>query len=292
MRKYITIPDIRSYPCYNNMNAVRLYIHVSMGMDVATRTYAHSWRQLASELSMPLQQLRTALKQLERDGLVTTHNATQEVTYGLTRKSTHNVTQIYILSVSDLDEATNEATNSPTNSPTNSQTNSPANSDKNNINSLNSSRLTHTNAREVLEKSEEIIMREFGLEADAAAKAVEAFLSRQAIKKKTWENEGDCLAHMISWCEKRLVSQPKAKTVRRNSKADDSQARAEEYQRTQEEAAAKTQQEKDWETVVDHWRWYNDRLKSGNKEEAEKFLQYYNQVREEYNKKYPKKEAG
>ena len=135
-------------------------------------------------------------------------------------------------------------------------------------------------------------MREFGLEADAAAKAVEAFLSRQAIKKKTWENEGDCLAHMISWCEKRLVSQPKAKTIRRNSKADDSQARSEEYQRTQQEAAAKTQQEKDWEYVQDCWRWYNQRLKEKDQEGAAEFLRYFNESKEEYNKKYPKKEAG
>ena len=283
MRKYVTIPDIRSYPSYTCANAVRLYLHCSMGMDLGTRNYCHSLRQLASELGMSFQQLRTALRQLERDGLVATQQVTQEVTYGLTRKVTHNVTQILIMSVSELDEASNEASNTASNTPTNS--------DNNNNNTLNSSRLTHTNAREVLEKSEEIIMREFGIKADAAAKAVEAFLSRQAIKKKTWENEGDCLAHLISWCEKRLVSQPKANTVRRNSKADDSQARAEEYQRTQEEAAAKTQQEKDWETVVDHWRWYNDRLKNGSKEEAEKFLQYYNQVREDYNKKYPKKEA-
>lgn len=292
MRKYVTIPDIRSYPSYMCANAVRLYVHCSMGMDLGTRNYCHSLRQLTSELGMPFQQLRTALRQLERDGLVATQQVTQEVTYGLTRKVTHNVTQIHIMSVSELDEASNEASNTASNTAGNTATNTPTNSDNNNNNTLNSSRLTHTNAREILEKSEEIIMREFGLEADAAAKAVEAFLSRQAIKRKTWENEGDCLAHLISWCEKRLVSQPKAKTVRRNSKADDSQARAEEYQRTQEEAAAKTQQEKDWETVVDHWRWYNDRLKNGSKEEAEKFLQYYNQVREDYNKKYPKKEAG
>lgn len=292
MRKYVTIPDIRSYPSYMCVNAVRLYVHCSMGMDLGTRNYCHSLRQLASELGMPFQQLRTALRQLERDGLVATQQVTQEVTYGLTRKVTHNVTQIHIMSVSELDEASNEASNTASNTVSNTVSNTATNSDNNNNNTLNSSRLTHTNAREVLEKSEEIIMREFGLEADAAAKAVEAFLSRQAIKKKTWENEGDCLAHMISWCEKRLVSQPKQKTARRNSKADDSQARTEEYQRTQEEAAAKTQQEKDWEYVQNCWRWYNQRLKEKDQEGAAEFLRYFNESKEEYNKKYPKKEAG
>lgn len=241
---------------------------------------------------MPFQQLRTALRQLDRDGLVATQQVTQEVTYGLTRKVTHNVTQIHIMSVSELDEASNEASNTSSNTAINTATNTPTNSDNNNNNSLNSSRLTHTNAREVLENSEEIIMREFGLEREAAAKAIAAFLSRQEIKKKTWENEGDCLAHLISWCEKRLVSQPKAKTARRNSKADDSQARAEEYQRTHEEAAAKTQQEKDWEHVQDCWRWYNQRLNEKDEEGAKQFLMWFNQAKEEYRQKYPKKEAG
>lgn len=134
MIKYVTIPDIRRYPSYANVNARLLYCHVAMAMDISTRTYAHSWRQLSQELDIPLQQLRTALAQLLRDGLVVTRQVTQQVTYGITQKVTHKVTEIYIVNINELDEATNEATNSPTNSPTNSLDNSPSNSQKNNIN--------------------------------------------------------------------------------------------------------------------------------------------------------------
>lgn len=285
MRKYVTIPDIRQYPSYRSSNCRILYMHVAMGMDIATRTYAHSWRQLAAELCIPLQQVRTALKQLEKDGLIVTQQATQRVTYGLTQKVTHNVTQIYIMSVSDLDEATNEATNSPTNSQTNSQTNSPTNSDNNNKNILNSGKLSHSYARELLPKIREWLLGSLGLERPEADELSKAFLDRQELKGKTWDNEGDLLAHAISWAEKRI--KPK-KAVRKS----DSQARQEEYQRIAEVAAQQSLQEQALEQVKYAWESYCDKKRRLGEDFAANEKEFYIARRREYENKYGKIKAS
>ena len=275
MRKYITIPDIRQYPSYRSSNCRILYMHVAMGMDIASRMYAHSWRQLAAELGIPLQQVRTALKQLEKDGLIVTQQATQRVTYGLTQKITHKVTQIYIMSASDLDEATNEATNSPTNSQTNSQTNS----DNNNKNISINGKLSHSDARVRLPKIRDCLLGSLGLEASEADELSKAFLDRQELKGKTWDNEGDLLAHAISWAEKRM----KPKKV---PKMSDSQARLAEYQRIAEVAAQQSPQEKELELVRYAWNSYCDKRKRLGEEFAASAKEYYIARRREYESKY------
>ena len=256
-------------------------MHVAMGMDIASRTYAHSWRQLAAELGMPLQQVRTALKQLEKDGLIVTQQATQRVTYGLTQKVTHKVTQIYIMSASDLDEATNEATNSPTNSQTNSQTNS----DNNNKNIPINGKLSHSDARARLPKIRDWLLGSLGLEAPEADELSKAFLDRQELKGKTWDNEGDLLAHAISWAEKRM----KPKKV---PKMSDSQARLAEYQRTADVAAQQSPQEKELELVKYAWDCYCDKRKRLGEEFAASAKEYYIARRREYENKYGKIKAS
>ena len=248
MDKYITIPDIRRYPCYKSVNCRLLYMHVSMGMDISTRNYAHSWRQLSIELGMPLQQLRTALKQLERDGLVATQQVTHKVTYGLTQQVTHKVTEIHVLSINELDEATNEATNSPTNSPTNSQTNS----DINNINNSNNENLPLTDARVAWVQEAKALADVLKIDAAVAASLVEEFRKRQQLKQKAWLNEGDLLAHLIAWAEKRMPRTGKLPSGRSSSDHD---ARVQERQRTREEEAAKTAEEKKAEEVQRLRRW-------------------------------------
>lgn len=285
MRKYITIPDIRQYPSYRSTNARLLYMHMAMGMDIATRTYAHSWRQLAAELCMPLQQVRTALKQLERDGLIATQQVTQRVTYGLTQKVTHKVTQIYILSVSDLDEATNEATNSPTNSPTNSATNSQSNSDNNNKNISISGKLTHSDARERLEEIKKWLIGSLRLEDTAAGELAADFLDRQALKGKTWDNDGDLLAHAISWSEKRM----KATKAPRIS---DAEARRQEYQRQAEEEAKRSPQQREYDMVVYAWESYCDAKKRLGEDKAVGERNVYVARRQEYERKYGKIKAS
>lgn len=283
MIKYVTIPDIRRYPSYANVNARLLYFHVAMAMDISSRTYAHSWRQLSQELDIPLQQLRTALAQLLRDGLVVTRQVTQQVTYGITQRVTHKVTEIYIVNINELDEATNEATNSPTNSPTNSQINSPTNSQKNNINILKSSNSSLTDARVAWADMGEKLSRVLHLEQSVSDHLVDDFRQRQLLKKKTWTDEGDLLAHLISWAEKRLGG-TKGKTV--SSPRSDSQSRIEEYARTKAEEEAKSQQEKDKEEVCKVYRWWKERDAKKDAEGAEQMRLAYEDLKAKYWKKY------
>ena len=283
MLKYVTIPDIRRYPSYANTNARLLYFHVAMAMDISSRTYAHSWRQLSQELDIPLQQLRTALKQLERDGLVVTRQVTQKVTYGITHKVTHKVTEIYIVNINELDEATNEATNSPTNSPTNSQINSQSNSQKNNINTSKSSKASLTDARVSWADMGEKLSRVLHLEQTVSEQLVDDFRQRQLLKKKAWIDEGDLLAHLISWAEKHLGS-TKVKTV--SLSRSDSQSRSEEYARTKAEEQAKSQQEKDREEICKVHRWYVERKVKKDTQGAEQMLQAYEELKQQYHKKY------
>lgn len=279
MIKYVTIPDIRRYPSYANVNARLLYFHVAMSMDISSRTYAHSWRQLAQELDIPLQQLRTALAQLLRDGLVVTRQVTQQVTYGITQRVTHKVTEIYIVNINELDEATNEATNSPTNSPTNSQINSPTNSQKNNIKNPNSSKSSLTDARVAWADMGEKLSRVLHLEQSVSDHLVDDFRQRQLLKKKTWIDEGDLLAHLISWAEKRLASAKKPAFAASKS---DSQARSEEYARMKAEEQAKSQQEKDWDEVRKVWGWWQERLKHKDANGAEQMRLAYEELKTKY----------
>lgn len=283
MIKYVTIPDIRRYPSYANVNARLLYFHVAMAMDISSRTYAHSWRQLSQELDIPLQQLRTALAQLLRDGLVVTRQVTQQVTYGITQKVTHKVTEIYIVNINELDEATNEATNSPTNSQTNSQINSSTNSQKNNINISNSSNPSLTDARVSWDEKTKALAGVLHIEVAAAASLVEQFRQRQQLKQKTWANEGDLLAHLISWSEKRISSG----TLRAGrSRSTDSEARQSELARSKQEQEAMTQQEKDYEECRKVYGWYQDYKRQKNKKAAQEMLEAYNELKEKYIQKY------
>lgn len=255
MEKYITIPDMRRYPCYKSTNCRLLYMHVAMGMDISTRNYAHSWRQLSAELDMPLQQLRTALKQLERDGLVVTQQVTQKVTYGLTQQVTHKVTEIHVLSINELDEATNKATNSPTNSQSNSQLNSQSNSDNNILNNSKKESLPLTDARVVWAKEARALADVLKIDPSVAASLVEEFRKRQQLKQKAWLNEGDLLAHLIAWAEKRMPRPTKAACGR---SVTDHDARVQERQRTREEEAAISAEEKKAEEVQRLKRWIAD----------------------------------
>lgn len=204
---------------------------------------------------MPLQQLRTALKQLERDGLVATQQVTRKVTYGLTQQVTHQVTEIHVLSINELDEATNEATNSQPNSQSNSQLNSQSNSDINNINNSNNENLPLTDARVSWGKEAKALADVLKIDAAASTSLVEEFRKRQQLKQKAWLNEGDLLAHLIAWAEKRMPRTGKLPSGRSSSDHD---ARVQERQRTLEEEAAKTAEEKKAEEVQRLRRWIAD----------------------------------
>ena len=241
MEKYIYIRDISARPCYQNINARLLYLHIACNVELSTYSYCHSWRSLASELGMSYQNLRTALKQLEKDGLIATQQVTQQATYGATRKVTHKVTHIRLLKITELDEPANE----PANSQANSQTNSQTNSIKINNNNNKEERLSPTHARECAEELAAMAAEVLKLTRQEVDFLLGEFLKRKEIEKKTWTDSGDLKAHFLSWCEKNLRTLPKK---RKNSQSDDHAARMEEYAATEERKQEQTEQEKDEET--------------------------------------------
>lgn len=251
MRKYATVPDWREYNSYKSVNCRLLYLHIALSMDCQTRDYVRSLRQLSDELSMPFQQLRTALKSLERDGLVVTQQATHLSTHRLTQRLTQQLTQIHLMSVSELDAASNAASNTASNTATNTATNTPPNTQKNNINNKNTESLLHTHVRECVPELEKLVEDEFRLPPGEAAQMVAAFLRRQELKGKAWTDEGDLKAHLVSWTEKRI-------RTKKASRVTDTQAREAEYQRDAEVKASETPEEKKREELSRLLRWRSD----------------------------------
>lgn len=282
MRKYATIPDWREYSSYRSINCRLLYLHVAMSMDCATRNYVRSLRQLSDELSMPFQQLRTALRALERDGLVVTQNVTHIATHRLTQQLTQQLTQIHVLSVNELDAASNAASNTASNTATNTAPNTPPNTQKNNINNPSSENLPHTQAREHVGELKKLLEEEFSMGEGEAREFVATFLRRQDLKGKTWQDVGDLKAHLVSWTEKHRRSQPKAKKT-------DTQARSEEYQRVEEEKKARSEEEKIEEELRTIRVWIADGerklAKAKSEEERTRYTNYLAMQRSAYQEK-------
>lgn len=271
MEKYIYIRDISARPCYQNINARLLYLHIACNVELSTYSYCHSWRSLASELGMSYQNLRTALKQLEKDGLIATQQATQQATYGATRKVTHKVTHIRLLKITELDEPANEPANSQANSQPNSQSNSQNNSIKININNYKEEKLPPPYAREHAEELAAMAAEVLMLARQEADMLLEEFLKRKEIEKKTWTDSGDLKAHFLSWCEKNLKQLPKR---RKNGRADDHAARMEEYAATEERTKEQTEQDKDLQSWRNMMRCAYECDEKGDGEKAASFLAY------------------
>ena len=200
---------------------------------------------------MPFQQLRTALRALEKDGLVVTQQVTHLLTHRLTQKLTQNLTQIHVLSINELDAASNAASNTASNTATNTAPNTAPNTQKNNINNKTSEKLFHTHVRECVPALRNMLEKVLKMSAAEAAGMVEEFAVRCEIKKKTWESEDDLKAHLVSWCEKHPKPKPKARRT-------DTQARVEEYQRATDEQESRTDEEKDLEELQRIRSWIRD----------------------------------
>lgn len=201
MDKYVIISDISRCPCYSNINARLLYLHIACRIDTSTYDYAQSLRRLALETGLSLDAVRHALRQLVRDGLVTTqvtpHIATQYAPQATPQATTH----IHIVTIKDLQQTnTTSSTTANTTASTTANTTECATQKK----ELNNQTITHSRASEFALGLVGMVSLEFGLDEQAARKAIESFLKRQQLKGKTWSSEGDLTAHVLSWVEKRV----------------------------------------------------------------------------------------
>ena len=265
MEKYIAIRDISKKPSYANVNARLLYLHVACNVDVSTYDYSHSYRQLAADLGMSVQSVRTAVKMLEADGLVTTHLATHKVTQGLTHLSTQQLTHLHIVRINEVATTADTTANTPANTPANTQINISS------TQVIEIETLTH-DAR-VCEGWKKLLEKEFRLGSDDAQKALDLFFQRQRIKGKKWESQGDALAHLLAFCEKRMPRSATTLTSPSRTRKNDHDARMEEYQRTEEEQKQATRQEKEAEEVERLKRWYHEAIRKKQTKEAETFRQ-------------------
>lgn len=279
MEKYVYIRDISAYPSYKNVYARLLYLHVACCCDVSTYNYVRSTRQLASDLEMTHQNVRTALRSLERDGLISTQQVTQYATRSLTQQLTQQLTQIHIVKITELNESTNEATNTATNTAPNTAANTAANTQKNNIKQLEVEKLSPTYAREHAEELADMAAEVLRLARLESSRLLEEFLKRKEIERKTWTGEGDLKAHFLAWCEKNLKMLPKR---RKNSPSDDQAARLDEYKATEERTKEQTERERDAENWERMMRFAAECEKAGEDRNKVSFLKYADEFCEKW----------
>lgn len=101
------------------------------------------------------------------------------------------------------------------------------------------------------------------IDPSVAASLVEEFRKRQQLKQKAWLNEGDLLAHLIAWAEKRMPRPTKAAGGR---SVTDHDARVQERQRTAEELAKQSAEEKKAEEISRLQRWIAEGRKRKDKQ--------------------------
>lgn len=264
MEKYITIKDIKATSAWQNVNARLLYLHLVCSMDVVSRIYARSVRGMAADTGLTVAAVRHALDALEAARLIDI-----DTTHLSTHPATQPMTHILVLKPNELEDSNNTA---------NDTANDTANrTDKNNKN--NSKEASHTHrVRACAEEGRRLLIEEYNVTATAATSAVKSFFRWQKMKGKEWESDGDCLAHLMSWCEKRLPRR-RIETV---DALDDSQRRAEERTRMEESRKATDEETKAWEEVQKVWGWWQDAAKRGDSKQAEMQEKAYLQLREKF----------
>ena len=268
MNKYLTILDISQADCYNNINARLLYLHLACRMDISTNNYQVSIRRLAVESGMSVSAVRNALRALERDALIsTTHPTTQVATQG--------ATHIHLVRFNELRSPNDTQSDTPNDTRSDTQ--------KNNKNKKS---FTLTNARESVKGWVALVAGELRLGADPTANLCEDFLRRMELKGKEWESESDCLAHLLSWCEKAIPRNGMGATPRKSIRQADEEARQAEYVRAREAEAMRDQREKAWEEVCKVYRWWKDFEEKKNEKGAAFMRQAYEQLRQQYSDKY------
>lgn len=266
MGKFIIMQDMRSMPSYGNVNARLVYMHVAMGVDVSTYTYATSLRRLAMELGMTVDTVRHALKVLDRDGLVTPQRTPQAAPQGTPQATPQRTPHLTILKINKngTPNGTPNTTPNTTENPTENTT--PNTIDKNNKikNKNNSSPLT--DARVAWADVGAGLMEALPVDEAMAASMVEEFRKRQRLKGKAWTDMGDLTAHVVAWAEKRLPLRHEAPS---RGRGGDHEARMREYARTQEEKAAADASERTRDEVLKLQRWLREAKERGDTVQAD-----------------------
>lgn len=187
---------------------------------------------------MSLSAVRVAMATLEKDGLITT---THQTTHQTTQPTTH----IHLVRMNELQIPSDTPNDTPNDTQNDTQ-----------INKQVVGIFTLTDARVCGQEWAALAAAELRVSADQSAALFETFCRRQALKDKTWQSKGDCLAHFISWCEKQVPGNRRGPGKAISPAADDAAARKAEYERQRQQDAETTQREKLWEELqkLKGWR--------------------------------------
>ena len=208
MRRYVNITDIRGMRSWDHPPSARLYMYMCMTCDWTSGAWSGTRRRVALELGLTDQEYRTAIKNLQLDGLIespvdspidTLHTPTQEPTQRATRRVTQRATQVTVVIYKDLGGGT-PPKGQPNKQPKGQPGEQPSNNNNNN-NKTYSLTLARMRAPGLIDDVADYIHSN---REDAVA-AIRAFFDAMAKKQKTWTDEGDYIAHLMDWTLKRWM---------------------------------------------------------------------------------------
>lgn len=274
MEKYITIKDIKATCAWQNVNARLLYLHMACSMDVVSRIYARSVRGMAADTGLTVAAVRHAL-----DALVEARLIDVDTTHLATHPATQPTTHVLVLKPNELEDNNNTANDTANDTDNRTVIN----------NKKNQKESPHTHrVRACAEQGRRLLIEEYNVTATAATSAVKSFFRWQNMKGKEWESDGDCLAHLMSWCEKRLPRR-RIETV---DALDDTQRRAEERSRMEELMKVTDEETKAWEEVQKVYRWMKEAEKRGDADGVRLQSAAYESLRSEFVRKYREKSTN
>lgn len=217
-------------PCYRNVNARILYLHLALKADRGGDVVA-SLRFLAQELDMTLSALRNALRQLLLDGVVKTEVATQSTTQTTAHRTAYRTAQptthLHVVTLNELRGASDTVSDTASDTP-NGTASDTQNKNIEYNNKAEEKSLTHTHSREeenfYLEENIEVISKACALDQERTLELVTQFCATCDATNTTHSSLDDCMKHCISW----IAKQPKRKpTAKREKPKTDDQLRAE-----------------------------------------------------------------
>lgn len=208
MNKYIVISDISKYPCYKNINARLLYLHIACNVDTSTYNYCQSVRRLAMELDMSVDAVRHAIKQLTRDGLITTQVAPHLATQYAPQSTPQPTTHLHIVTIKDISTPNGTPNTTPYTTPnTTPSTTLSTTVDK--IININKPpekvKFSLTRAREEFANNAcgRAVMEYCGTDEGRTLFLMRCWIRRMTIKKREeWESKEDAWQHLLDWCNK------------------------------------------------------------------------------------------
>lgn len=206
MRRYVNITDIRGLRSWEHQPSARLYMYMCMTCDWTTGRWSGTRRRVSLEIGLSDQEYRTAIKNLEQDGLIEHPDEecaappitpTQETTQRATRHLTQRATQVTVVIYKELGGGVSPK-EQPNNQPKGQPNEQPSNNNNNN-NKTYSLTLARARVPGLLDEVAEYIHTD----REEARHAIRAFLDAMAKKGKTWIDEGDMRAHLMDWTLKR-----------------------------------------------------------------------------------------